>query len=139
MDNGAADEVVIALHRHRPIDPLALKGLFEQERWWPERTATDLVRVLERGPAAGAWYRGRLVGFGRAVTDGVFRAYIEDVVVSADHRGRGVGAALVTALHRELAPVHVISAFFDPSLTDFYARLGYRATRQRVAHRRSGA
>jgi ribosomal protein S18 acetylase RimI-like enzyme len=130
--------IVVAPHRHRPIEAAAVKALFDGEGWWPERRVHDIADLLDRGPAVGAWNGARVVGFARAVTDGLFRAYIEDLTVAVDERGQGVGEALVEALHHELAAVDVISAFFEPSLTDLYARLGYRSTHQVVAHRRQG-
>ena len=41
---------------------------------------------------------GRTVGFARAVSDGVALAYLADVFVLPDYRGRGVGVALVRAM-----------------------------------------
>ena len=38
---------------------------------------------------------GRQVGFSRTVTDGVAVAYLADVYVHSDVRGRGLGVALV--------------------------------------------
>jgi len=38
---------------------------------------------------------GRMVGFARAVSDGVGTAYLADVYVELDMRGRGLGKALV--------------------------------------------
>ncbi|MCU1492481.1 MAG: family N-acetyltransferase [Acidimicrobiaceae bacterium] len=39
-----------------------------------------------------------MVGFARALSDGVAIAYLADVYVEADTRGRGLGAALVRAM-----------------------------------------
>lgn len=50
----------------RPIDPRAVRRLYDGERWWPERKAAGIAQVLERGPAVGAWLDGDLVGFVRA-------------------------------------------------------------------------
>ena len=127
----------IQAHRVRPIPPPGLRSLLDQEAWWPDRGESVLARLLEAGPAVGAWDRERLVGFARAVTDGVSRAYLEDVIVSRDQRGRGIGRRLVHAVHRELGDGVMVSAFFNPPLRTFYERLGYTPTRQVVAHRRA--
>jgi hypothetical protein len=47
-----------------------------------ERTAERVSSVRGHSPAVGAWDGRDLVGFARAVSDGVLRAYAEDVVVS---------------------------------------------------------
>jgi GNAT superfamily N-acetyltransferase len=69
------------------------------EAYWGRWRDRDLV---ER-QLAGAWrvvgaYRtdtGRMVGFARAISDGVGLAYLADVFVVAQARGHGVGKALV--------------------------------------------
>jgi ribosomal protein S18 acetylase RimI-like enzyme len=60
--------------------------------------------VLGFGPAVGAWAGDRLVGFVRAVTDGAFRAYVEDVIVAPDARGAGIGRSLIDHLLRLVPP-----------------------------------
>jgi hypothetical protein len=69
----------IASQAERPIDPSAVLELYASEQWWPERTRSQVADVLRTGPAVGAWTAHRLVGFARAVTDGVFRVYVEDL------------------------------------------------------------
>jgi GNAT superfamily N-acetyltransferase len=41
---------------------------------------------------------GRLVGFARAISDGVAYAYLSDVFVTSDARGRGLGKELVATM-----------------------------------------
>ena len=71
--------------------------LSEEAYWGRWRSRADVERQV-----AGAWrvvaaydHAGRLVGFARAVSDGVGLAYLADVFVEAAHRGRGLGARLV--------------------------------------------
>lgn len=122
-------------HRLRAIPAAAIRSLYAVEGWWPERTESAIDKVLAAGPAVGGWDGDQLVGFARAVSDGEFRAYVEDVVVAPSHRGSGGGAALMTALQAELAGIDVVSLFCQAELTDFYQRAGYRFTRQQVGHR----
>lgn len=65
--------------------------------WGKWRTRDDVRRQVE-----GAWRvvgcydsSGQMVGFARAFSDGVSSAYLADVYVLADHRGRGLGVALL--------------------------------------------
>lgn len=125
----------IVPHGRREIPPAAVWLLYQEEGWWQERSEDDLAAVIASGPAVGAWKGERLVGFARAVSDGRFRAYVEDVVVDAAHRGSGCGAALVEGLHAELSGIDIVSLFCHEDLVGFYERAGYRFTRQRVAHR----
>lgn len=131
----SSERFEVLSHRRRPIPVSGVRALFDEEGWWPDRGAEILAEVLDAGPAVGIWQGGELIAFGRAVTDGHLRAYVEDIVIRKDRRGRGLGDLLVRALHDELGPEVTVSAFFHRSLGGFYGRLGYAATRQVVAHR----
>jgi GNAT superfamily N-acetyltransferase len=130
--------VEIALHRERRIAAEDVVRLYREAGWWPERTASALTSVLAATPAVGAWDGERLVGFARLVTDGGFRGFREDVVVSASHRGRGVASALVAALLDDAAGVDVVTTFCDEALVPLYEAAGFRRTRQAVLHRARG-
>jgi len=45
-----------------------------------------------------AWDGSRIVGFARALCDGVSNGYISMVAVAAEHRGQGIGRKLVESL-----------------------------------------
>jgi GNAT superfamily N-acetyltransferase len=134
-----ASEIQVTPHASRPITADQVVALYRAEGWWPERTADQVARVLDAFPAVGAWRGDRLVGFARSVSDGVLRAYIEDVVVAPDVRGLGVGRMLVAAIADQLQPIPVVSLFCDPRLVSFYEQAGFRPTRQVVLHRRASA
>jgi GNAT superfamily N-acetyltransferase len=54
------------------------------------------------------------------VTDGVLRAYVEDVVVSPDWQGTGVGRALLAGLMEQLEPIPVVTLFCSADLVRYY-------------------
>ena len=70
--------------------------------------------------------------FGRAISDGVHRAYVEDVVIDPEYRGKGIGERLVAALIELLEGVHIVSLFCEPDRVNFYARNGFRASETQV-------
>ncbi|MBO0869955.1 MAG: GNAT family N-acetyltransferase [Micromonosporaceae bacterium] len=81
------------------VDVDALWRFLSEEAYWGRsRTRTDVERQL-----AGAWRivaayersSGRMIGFARAVSDGVALAYLADVYVEPSGRGQGIGKALV--------------------------------------------
>jgi GNAT superfamily N-acetyltransferase len=129
-------EVVVALHADRPIPAHEVLALYRAQGWWPERTALQVIRALAAGPAVGAWHEEVLVGFARAVTDGVLRAYVEDVVVAERFRRTGVGRSLVRSLLDELGSIPVVSLFCSRDLVPFYEGAEFRPTTQVVLHHR---
>ena len=130
------EQITIAPHRERPVPSDRLRRLYDHLGWWPERGEAAIAGMLSGAIAVGAWREDELVGFARAVTDGLFRAYLEDVAVHSDHRRQGIGSRLVSRLLRELGDIDLTSLFCQPDLVAFYEKLGFRPTRQIVLHRR---
>jgi GNAT superfamily N-acetyltransferase len=83
------------------IDIDAVRSFLSGEAYWSRwRSGEDVRRQV-----SGAWRvvgcyapDGSMVGFARAVSDGVALAYLADVYVVDAHRGRGLGTALVSAM-----------------------------------------
>lgn len=80
------------------VDPDAAWQFLSTKAYWARwRGYDDVRRQIE-----GAWRvvgcydaAGQMVGFARAFSDGVSGAYLADVFVREEHRGRGLGKALV--------------------------------------------
>ena len=78
--------------------------------------------------AAGAFSEsGKLIGFARALGDGVSDCYIQDVAVHKDYRKQGIGRALVEFLLKHLQECNIewIGLIATPGNADFYRRLGF--------------
>jgi GNAT superfamily N-acetyltransferase len=106
-----------------------LRELFESGSFWAQgRNGNDLRRMLAGSQAAvTAWNQRRLVGFGRATSDGVYRAVLWDVVVTQEHQGLGLGRRIVKALLE--APPLVASEriyLMTTNSSGFYERLGFQ-------------
>jgi len=140
MDIRQINAYQIALHTERAIDAAAVRALYEAVHWWPDRQPAAIAAILGDAPAVGAWDGDRLIGFARAVTDGVFRAYIEDVVVEPAYRRRGLATQMLRRLLAALADIETISLFCGPDLAGLYERLGFKASKSQVVlHRTGGA
>lgn len=127
--------VVIKLHTEKPIPPLQLMRLYEDADWWPERTKDGIRKLLSHGIVVGAWQDKQLIGFCRAVSDGVYRAYVEDVVVLGAHRGQGIGRQLIDKMMKELGSIEMVSLFCSAKLSEYYEKSGFKPTGQIVMHR----
>ena len=107
---------------------LKLQRLFRKHAFWPqERTTADLRRMLTGSPVVVSLWRGkRLVGFGRASSDGIHRAVLWDIVVAGDLQGRGLGRQVVEALLdsprlRRVERVYLMTT----NSAGFYQQLGF--------------
>jgi GNAT superfamily N-acetyltransferase len=75
--------------------------LTEHAYWGRWRTRDVIVGQIDgawRVVAAYCRTTGAMVGFARAVSDGFALAYLADVFVLAEHRGRGLGRGLVRTM-----------------------------------------
>jgi len=82
------------------LQPRVLQRLLNRESFWARgRSLGDLRRMLAGSQVVvSAWDGSELVGFGRATSDGVFRAVLWDIVVNVDHRGQSLGSEIVGLL-----------------------------------------
>jgi GNAT superfamily N-acetyltransferase len=70
--------------------------LSEEAYWVPGRSRDTIERLVHGSTRVIAAYDDdRLVGFCRVMSDGSNMAWLGDVFVLADHRGRGIGVELV--------------------------------------------
>jgi len=94
---------------------------------WPRAPDRQTHLRILRGSDAVVLARaadGRVVGFVTALTDGVLSAYIPLLEVLPDHRGQGIGTALVRQLLDHLGPLYMTDLLCDPGVQPFYERLG---------------
>jgi GNAT superfamily N-acetyltransferase len=78
--------------------PLIHEFLCHHAYWALGRDRQVVERSIAGSLCFGAYGRdGRQVGFARAVTDRATFAWLADVFVLADHRGRGISKSLVHA------------------------------------------
>ena len=124
--------VEVLSHQKRPINPDAVRALYDSAEWWPQRTAERIAFMLQEGIPFGAWDEDRLVGFARAISDGCFHAYIDDVVMHPDWRRRGVALGLLAQLLNELSEIDTISLFCEPELVALYEAAGFKARPRQV-------
>jgi GNAT superfamily N-acetyltransferase len=75
----------------------------------------------------------RVVGFGRAISDGVFNAAIYDVVVHADYQGTGIGKLIIDDLLYNLRDVSCVHLISTTGNEDFYRRAGLKRVKTSMA------
>ena len=77
-----------------------LQRLLQEHTFWGKgRSIGDLHQMLKGSAAVvSLWQKNELVGFGRASSDGIYRAVLWDVVVKDELQGHGNGRLIVEAL-----------------------------------------
>lgn len=89
------------------IDFRATSDQLMASYWGSARNDEMHRRAFAHSLCVGAYVDGKQVGFARAITDYTVFAYLADIIIWPEHRGRGIGKRLVQALldHPEVKTV----------------------------------
>jgi GNAT superfamily N-acetyltransferase len=119
------------------VDVDAVHAYLSRESYWasgrPRETVERLVREASR--IVGLYLGGRQVGFCRAVSDGVAMAYLADVYVLDEFRGRGLGLALVREMIEQGPFGHCKWLLHTEDAHGLYERVGFAAPGRKVMER----
>ena len=82
------------------------KGLFKLKQflnrnafWAKDRTINDLRKCLANSDiVVSIWSHDEPVGFGRALSDGIYRGVLWDIVIDQNHQGKGYGKLIVKSI-----------------------------------------
>ena len=109
------------------VAPEALLELFHHARWARHRTRESVTAALtETAILLTGWHANRCVAMLRVLSDGVYRAFIEDVIVHPDCQGHGHGRRLVEAALAHPRVREVEGVFLFTNIPAFYERFGFR-------------
>ena len=85
----------------KPTNGLSkLQRLLDNNASWAQsRTINDLKKCLANSDVIiSLWVDNEIVGFGRALTDGIYRGVLWDIVIDQNHQGKGYGTLIVKNL-----------------------------------------
>ena len=87
-------DVLISTDRTR-LDVDAILSMLRDTHWAHSMERDVLLRAIANSLCVGVYENGHIVAFARAVTDLATYAYLTDVVVAPDQRGRGFGRWMI--------------------------------------------
>ena len=102
--------------------------LDENTSWANQRSKNDVKTMLSSSEAVvSVWKDTRLIGFGRATSDKVYRAVLWDIVVEKNHQKIGIGKQIVKSLLSntlisKVEKIYIMTTKFD----NFYSRMGFK-------------
>ena len=118
------------------IDREAVHGFLTTSYWAegrPREVQDALVESSQR--VVGLYREGRQVGFSRTVTDGQVHAYLADVYVLPEFRGRGLGVELVRFSVEESPFADCRWLLHTADAHGLYRRFGFGAPSDRLLER----
>jgi len=119
--------MAISIHRIRPNEIEPARQLLLANDWSGARFSADRFPALIAGAVETlvAVDGKRVVGFARALGDGVGNGYIATVVVDAAYRKQGLGRRLVLGLMGDEPDMTWVLRAARPDVQGFYERLGF--------------
>jgi ribosomal protein S18 acetylase RimI-like enzyme len=110
------------------IDVDRVLELLHASHWGGAVTRDVLVRSIENSVCVGVFDGARQLAFARAVTDLATYAYLTDVIVNPEARGRGLGSWMVEALieHPDLQGLRRMALLTRDAQT-LYEKFGFSA------------
>ena len=100
-------------------------ALLHSTYWAADRSCQTIARSLQHSLNFGLFHGPEQVGFARVVTDRATVAYLCDVVIADEHRGRGIGRWMIQCIldHPELQ--HCRIDLFTKDAQEFYRPFGF--------------
>ncbi len=126
----SADDIEIKLVHTWPTEEIV--ELYRVGGWWKEHCDPTEVPAIISGSfafvVAVEKSIGKAIGMGRALSEGVSDAWIQDIVVFDSWRGKGIGRSIVKALldyclEKKLTWIGLVA---EPDTREFYTPLGFR-------------
>jgi ribosomal protein S18 acetylase RimI-like enzyme len=106
-------------------------SLYREQGWWQASDDSQeqlLPRLISGSHCFVIATTGATVlGIGRAISDGVSDAYIQDVTVRKEYRNRGVGGGILRTLLNRLHDDGIpwIGLIAEPGSSNLYLRAGF--------------
>lgn len=119
------------------VDVDAVHAFLSTEAYWALGRSRDEVARLVRdsGRVVGLYDGDRQIGFSRTVSDGASIAYLADVYVLPEWRGRGLGDELIRASVDEGPYASTRWILHTKDAHELYGRYGFGDPSERVMER----
>jgi len=87
----------------------------------------DILKIAVENSftVCSAFVGGKMVGFGRAISDGQYQSAIYDVVVLPEFQKHGVGQNIMNALWDKLPKSGPVLIYVAPGKQEFYQKFGF--------------
>lgn len=134
--NMTKKEIEIKIVDKWPDDEIV--NLYKSGGWWKDHWNPSGLKYLIKGSFAFVvavdTKSKKAVGMGRLISDGVSDAYIQDLTVLHDYRGKGIGSKIVNALIKICKEKNInwLGLIAEPDQDEFYFPLGFKTMKNYV-------
>tara|TARA_E500000331_G_C17148170_1_gene665940 strand:+ start:329 stop:793 length:465 start_codon:yes stop_codon:yes gene_type:complete len=110
------------------------KLLNDNTSWAKERNNKQIKNMLSNSQVIiSVWKYNNLIGFGRATSDGTFRAVLWDIVVEKNYQHLGIGSRIVNSIlrHPKIRNVEKIYSM-TTHCEEFYSKMGFMKEKNQI-------
>ncbi len=122
------DDMVLELKTDELPEEEQFYELYYSTGWEYEFKPEELLEAIKNSWYTMAAYHGeRLVGFGRILSDGIYQAFICDLIVLPDYQGKGIGGSILRRLVKKCRDhdIRMIMLFCASGQAGFYEKFGF--------------
>lgn len=111
------------------VDLYQLQELYNIAAFWAQDRRIEKleIAVAHSKPVVTVWQGAKMIGFGRATSDGIYRATIWDVLIHPDYQRMGLGRKLVETIlaHPHINQVEKVY-LMTTHQQKFYKKIGFK-------------
>jgi GNAT superfamily N-acetyltransferase len=121
------------------IDLVVVHCYLSEDAYWARERTYEHQSELNRAAArvVGLYRQDQQLGYARAISDRVSLAYLADLFVLPEHRGRGLGAELVREMVERGPLASLRWMLHTEDAHGLYERFGFRTPTRSVLERPS--
>lgn len=113
------------------LDISFIHRCLQQTPWAKDRTLAEMKSCIDHSLNFGIYYQDRQVGYARLLTDYAFMAYLLDVFVAEEQRGKGFALHLMRSILKDerLQNIKIWRLGTDDA-HGLYKKVGFKAIEQ---------
>ena len=127
------------LYKTKGVDPMdiSISSTIENVDWtrmkeiyhsvgWRKHDEEKIKKIFNVSNVITIAYDGdKIVGFGRAISDGIFNAAIYDVVIEDIYQNKGIGQQIISNLLIQLKDISCVHLVATTGNEEFYRKVGF--------------
>jgi ribosomal protein S18 acetylase RimI-like enzyme len=112
-------------HTIENVNWLRMKEIYHSVGW-KKHNEEKIKKIFNLSNVVTIAYdKDEIVGFGRAISDGVFNAAIYDVVIEDGYQNKGIGKQIISDLLTQLKDISCVHLVATTGNEDFYRKSGF--------------
>jgi ribosomal protein S18 acetylase RimI-like enzyme len=110
-----------------------MKEVYESVGWM--KHTTEVIQTVYKASNVVVIVKanGHIIGFGRAISDGVFNAAIYDIVVHHDFQRLGIARQIMEHLLERLKNISCVHLISTTGNEEFYRKIGFKKIKTGMA------